>query len=355
MVAGRLITSGKQSVSSPQDCDALLSFMQPLVKDVVEDTGAAEEEEDEDDFAAGQHLVACLIHTFSALDPQVEYQMYVVARKHFGQGGPKRIKYTLVPLVFRAMMLARKVKALESAPTPPAVASKKILGFVLETIKGLASSEPLSALRLFLEGAQCGNACGEDKIAYEFVSQAFQLYEDDISDSKAQMEVVLTSAGTLYTLNSLDPEDYDTLVTNSTKHAVRLLKKPDQCRAVYTCSQLFWNNGVKYEDGKLFQDGKRVLDCLQRALKIADVCMQASTNVHLFVEILNRYLVCLEAGNEKITIKYIQGLLDLVSEHLSTMDPGPEADNVRAHLNQTLAHIRRKKDEGEERFSELTF
>ena len=28
--------------------------------------------------------------------------------------------------------------------------------------------------------------------------QAFQVYEDDISDSKVQMEVVLTSAGTLY-------------------------------------------------------------------------------------------------------------------------------------------------------------
>jgi hypothetical protein len=28
------------------------------------------------------------------------------------------------------------------------------------------------------------------------------------------------------------------------------------------------------------QDGKRVLDCLQRALKIADVCMQVSTNVN---------------------------------------------------------------------------
>merc|ERR1712216_52429 len=100
---------------------------------------------------------------------------------------------------------------------------------------------------------------------------------------------------------------------------------------------------VKYEDGKLFEDGKRVLDCLQRALKIADVCMQASTNVHLFVEILNRYLYYLEAGNEKITIKYIQGLLDLVSEHLSTMDPGPEADNVRAHL------IRRWRTSGAKR------
>ncbi len=44
-----------------------------------------------------------------------------------------------------------------------------------------------------------------------------------------------------------------------------------------------------------------------------------------------------------------------MSEHLSTMDPGPEADTVRAHLNQTLAHISRKKGEGEERFAELTF
>ena len=38
-----------------------------------------EEEEDEDDFAAGQHLVACLIHSFTSLDPQVQYQMCEVA------------------------------------------------------------------------------------------------------------------------------------------------------------------------------------------------------------------------------------------------------------------------------------
>lgn len=37
------------------------------------------------------------------------------------------------------------------------------------------------------------------------------------------------------------------------------------------------------------------------------------------------------------------------------MDPGPDADKVRGHLEQTLAHIRRKKDEGEARFEELTF
>ena len=58
---------------------------------------------------------------------QVEHQMLVVARKHFGQGGPKRIKHTLVPLVFRAIMLARRIKAQEEAGATPAVPSKKVL------------------------------------------------------------------------------------------------------------------------------------------------------------------------------------------------------------------------------------
>ena len=353
-LVARLTVSSPISVSTPEETESLLSFLQPLVKDVVEDAATDADTEDDEDFETGQHLVAALIHRLDNTDTQLVYQMYVVARKHFGLGGPKRIKHTLVPLVFRAMILVRKIKDLEKAGAAVAVASKKVLGFILETIKGLASAEPLAAMRLLLQGAMCANECGEDKIAYEYVSQALQLYEDDISDSRAQMELVLTSASTLHVLNSLDPEDYDTLITNVTKHAVRLLKKPDQCRAVYSCSHLFWNKKVKYEDGKLFEDGKRVLDCLQRALKIADVCMQASTNVHLFVEILNRYLYYLEAGNEKITIKYIQGLLDLVSEHLTTMDPGAEADSVRGHLNQTLTHMRLKKEQGEERFAQLS-
>ena len=53
-----------------------------------------------------------------------------------------------------------------------------------------------------------------------------------------------------------------------------------------------------------------------------------------------------------------QGLVDLVSEHLSTIEAGPEADKVRGHLRQTLAHIERNKEGGETRlasqFSQLS-
>ena len=36
-------------------------------------------------------------------------QIYGVARKYFGRGGKTRIKYTLVPLVFAILRLARRM------------------------------------------------------------------------------------------------------------------------------------------------------------------------------------------------------------------------------------------------------
>lgn len=305
-------------------------------------------------------MVAALIHQLRGADSAQQFAIFVAARKHFGQGGARRIKYTLPAVAFQAFALATRVRGEEDAGAEPGVASKKIFGFALETVKGLASAEPTLALKLFLQGAQAANNCGEDRIAYEFVSQAFELYEEEISDSKVQLELVLQSAGTLYRLHKLDPEDYDTLITSTTKHAARLLKKPDQCRAVYVCSHLFWNDALRQpaeegaEQGELaFHDGKRVLDCLQRSLKIADVCMQAASSVHLFVEILNRYLFYFEADNDKVTVKYLQGLVDLVKENLATLQDGADAEPVRAHFARTLTHVQAKTEVDADRFSAL--
>ena len=41
---------------------------------------------------------------------------------------------------------------------------------------------------------------------------------------------------------------------------------------------------------QLYRDGKRVLECLQRALRAADSCMETATSIELFVEILDRYV-----------------------------------------------------------------
>ncbi|KAL3637640.1 hypothetical protein CASFOL_018511 [Castilleja foliolosa] len=49
----------------------------------------------------------------------------------------------------------------------------------------------------------------------------------------------------------------------------KLLKKPDQCRAVYACSHLLW-----LDDQDAIKDGEKVLHCLKRSLRIANAARQ---------------------------------------------------------------------------------
>jgi len=51
--------------------------------------------------------------------------------------------------------------------------------------------------------------------------------------------VTLISA-TLQHFLHLGEENFETLVTKTTLYSAKLLKKPDQCRAVYNCANLFW-------------------------------------------------------------------------------------------------------------------
>jgi len=136
----------------------------------------------------------------------------------------------------------------------------------------------------------------------------------------------LRSEGTLQTTRVFGEENYDALSTKTAVHSAKLLKKHDQCRAVYMCSHLFWKTGTEVlqnvpltpskeraivhhapilqgEDDH--KEGKRVLECLQKSLRIADACMDSSTNVKLFVEILNEYLYYFEAKNEAVILSFI--------------------------------------------------
>ncbi len=53
---------------------------------------------------------------------------------------------------------------------------------------------------------------------------------------------------------------------------------------------------------QLYRDGKRVLECLQRALRVADACMDTAVSVELFVEILNRYVYYFDQQNETVRL-----------------------------------------------------
>lgn len=98
------------------------------------------------------------------------------------------------------------------------------------------------------------------------------------------------------------------------------------------------------------------MECLQRSLKIADVCMASSAQLDLFVELLDSYLYYYETNNDKIEERHLNGLVALIDEQLSKMEPGEARNAVDAHYKNTLEHIRRKQQDPEtaEKFAGVT-
>merc|ERR1712127_155823 len=148
---------------------------------------------------------------------------------------------------------------------------------------------------------------------------------------------------------TFEKAEYEALITKTVQYAAKLLKKPDQCRMVCLCSRLFYV--VRKEgDTNAYRNPQRVLECLQRGLKIADACcnMSPSANVHLFVEIFDYYVYYYEIGNPAITHNFISGLIALINEHfdsIGTATTGTAVAEARAHYSQILEQIRKKKVE----------
>jgi vacuolar protein sorting-associated protein 35 len=301
-------------------------------------------DDDRFEFDQEQHSMARLFHLISNDETDEHFRLYNAARKHFGQGGTQRIEFTLPPMVFGSLSLAKRIHEREQKNDAAlTVKTKKLFGFVHETISVLTPHYPELALRLFLQSAQTADKTAYEAIAYEFVVQAFTAYEDEISDSKAQFAAINYISSSLQNFTVFGKENYDTLISKATQHSAKLLKKTDQCRAVYNCSHLFWPGDDKKPGHR---DEKRVLACLQRSLKIANSCM--GSQVHLFVEILNKYLYFFDRNCPSITAKYVKGLIALIDEHITNLDNSETSQMAKTHYANTLAHIKLKQSMSDE-------
>ncbi|KAL2249990.1 vacuolar protein sorting-associated protein 35B-like isoform X1 [Sesamum indicum] len=347
MVIIRSIMKNKTFVSTSDKVEVLFELIKGLIKDLE---GISTDDLDEEDFNEEQNSVACLMHILYNDDPEEMLKIICTVWKHIMAGGPKRLPFTVPPLVFSALKLVRRLQgqdgdvAGEEVPATP----RKIFQLLNQIIESLSVvPAPELALRLYLQCAEGANDCDLEPVAYDFFTQAFVLYEEEIADSKAQVTAIHLIIGTLQRMNVFGVENRDTLTHKATGYSAKLLKKPDQCRAVYACSHLFW---VDDQDG--IKDGERVLLCLKRSLRIANAAQQmanvtrgSSGPVTLFVEILNKYLYYFEKGNPQITASVIQGLIDLIKTEMQSDSAtgGPASD---AFFTSTLRYIQFQKQKG---------
>lgn len=344
------IMKNNTHISTADKVEALFELMTGLIKDL----DGAEEEVDEDDFKEEQNSVARLVQMLYNDDQEEMFQIICTVKKHIMTGGPKRLPFTVPPLVFLSLKLVRRLQgsSQDQEENPfgddSSTSPKKIFQLLNQTIEALSIvPAPELALRLYLQCAEAANDCDLEPVAYEFFTQAYILYEEEVSDSKAQVTALHLIIGTLQRMHVFGVENRDTLTHKATGYSAKLLKKPDQCRAVYGCAHLFW-----VDDQDNMKDGERVLICLKRALRIANAAQQMSNaargntgSVLLFVEILNKYLYFYEKGNPQITVAAIQSLIELITTEMQSDNspPDPAAD---AFLASTLRYLQFQKQKG---------
>lgn len=393
------IISSNSPLSEVSQVEQIFQMISPLLKDKdLPTNGKASAEEDEEiirvdklslKFKEEQYLVARMPHLMRSDDTDTLLQLLKVARTAFAAGGSSRMQFTFSPLVFAAISLTRRVhkrekdaaipidedseesveSQLERRVSPPKESTRKVFHFIIEVITALATSHPEPALQLFLQAAQAADDFGYHAISYEFVKEALLIYETDITDSKVQVNMLTLTIGTLLQCRCFPKEDYEALITKVAQYANKLLKKSDQCRMVSLCSHLFspthpvggeepTEADKEDEGGDIssssstarvpYSDCDRLLECMQRALKVASVC-----NPNLFVDILDKYVYYFEHDNPIINVRYLSGLIALINEQSAGAEPLNPA--VEAHYKNTLDYIRSRQNapETSEKFAQV--
>lgn len=109
---------------------------------------------------------------------------------------------------------------------------------ISEILPTISNPYPEIALRLYLQSLEGLSGViskeGEEleHLAYDFASECFTIYQDELSDSESKFQAINLILATFSALSCLNTDDYDTLAKNATQYAAKQLKKPQQSEAV---------------------------------------------------------------------------------------------------------------------------
>lgn len=260
----RNLLRNETKITTLANLEGVLSILSVLIREGMQPAsgypggpvrrGAVETDETVEE----QGWLARIVHLIKGSDNVTQFKLLQTTRTAF-QEGSERTRYTTPAIITQSLKLARSFKRREHLSNDDyATQSSALYKFIHTTISSLytrvsSSGVPDLVLRLFVSCGQVASQCDNEDVAYEYFAQAFTVYEESISDSRSQFQAICIIAGALSGCSDrFSRENYDTLITKAALHGSKLLKKPDQCRAVYLASHLWWTaeKGEKQEGAK---------------------------------------------------------------------------------------------------------
>ncbi len=155
---------------------------------------------------------------------------------------------------------------------------------------------------LYLDSAISADIAQLEAMTFEFFSQALCVYEESVSDSKEQRLCLTRIIAVLYECHVFGFENYEILLSKIIVLCSRLLRRADQCIAIFQVSRLYWAEHLEgRENGKPgYRDETKVFEFISKAMTIADSVMEVGVNLRLLVQILEGVLWYFEKGLSKV-------------------------------------------------------
>mmetsp|Transcript_43474 Transcript_43474/g.41925 ORF Transcript_43474/g.41925 Transcript_43474/m.41925 type:complete len:98 (+) Transcript_43474:2090-2383(+) len=95
------------------------------------------------------------------------------------------------------------------------------------------------------------------------------------------------------------------------------------------------------------------MDCLKRAIKIADICMSSAKNLYLFIVLLNKYLYYYSVDADFVTAEDINHLIDLIREHVDQCEGSEDQIKEALTFFQNTKAAIKLKQEGNGRYKAI--
>lgn len=270
----------------------------------------------DDEFIEEQNLMARFLHFMLSpvcvsKDLDDHYLILSSAKKSLKHGSAKHIKFTFPSIVNEALNLALKYSNEQNDKDPKwEEKCSKIFKFVHTTIKTLMeeSSCAYLCLKLFLQAALNASKTkikDHETFAYNFISQAFSIYEEEIVESKQQLAFLLLMIGSLKEINFKQEENLNPLRSQCSLNSSKLVKKSDQVKAILNSTVLFFN------DNQLESSGIKLI---KKCIKITTTTLDQELQVQLYVDILSHLTLFADSKNKDDILELVNGLKEKIEE-----------------------------------------
>jgi len=309
------LLTNQTKIQTAVDVDAFFTLISVIIKGQ-----GGTQLDDDDEYEEDQSHLAQAISLFVNDDVDEMGCILLSAHEHLKEGGKFRIKYTLVPLVFKSLALVQRIYKLKDKDEAWDRKAKKIFKFANDLVGALKAVDHIHlSFRLYLECAIAASRCGLGAHAYGLLTKgAIELYESDaMSKSTVEFSAIRLLIATVNQMDCFDREKRGQLAKRLAQHSVKLINLDDQSRVLQQCSLLFASRVIADAEGSTFKDTANMSSCLKRAMTTATDNHDVDLMVILLVELLDTFLYFFIHHPDVVSAAQVTGLITKVKKEFT--------------------------------------